>query len=181
MNVLRRTRRFAPFAAAAMLLSACGGATLMTGTSVEGAPPLSTATHASPATLTPSPSPPPSTPAASAPVHVVTASTPFTIRPLFPGGAAGTVTVTTSATGVHFHIEVTHLVAGSVHAIHDHRGICGAANRSGHLSVLAVLTAGPAGVIAFDATVPAFQSGVGRIVIVYDSALPVLITGCAAL
>jgi hypothetical protein len=105
----------------------------------------------------------------------------FAITPLFPGGAAGTVTVLSSSSGVHYHVIVTGLAANSVHTIHDHAGMCGSANGSRHLAVLTTATADSRSVIVFDATVPTFDFGAGRIVIVYDSARPLLITGCAAL
>jgi len=82
---------------------------------------------------------------------------------------------------VQYHIEITGLVPGSTHTIHDHRGSCAAANLSAHLSTLATATADGAGRIRVDTTVPSFEFGSGRIVIVYDSARPVLITGCALL
>jgi hypothetical protein len=103
------------------------------------------------------------------------------ITPLFPGGAAGTITVAASSGGVHYHVIVMGLVAGSVHTIHDHAGACGSANRTRHLAVLVTATADSHGVIVFDTTVPSADFGAGRIVIVYDSARPLLITGCATL
>ena len=109
------------------------------------------------------------------------ASATFGITPLFPLGAAGTITAVSSSRGAHYHVTVTGLVAGSVHTIHDHAGTCGSASRSMHLAVLATATADSHGVIVFDTTVPPFDFGAGRIVIVYDSARPVLITGCAML
>jgi hypothetical protein len=105
----------------------------------------------------------------------------FAITPLFPGGAAGTITALRSSSGAHYHVVVTGLVPRSVHTIHDHTGTCASANGSTHLAVLATATANSRGVIVFDATVPGFDFGAGRIVIVYDSARPILITGCAAL
>jgi hypothetical protein len=78
-------------------------------------------------------------------------------------------------------VVVTGLVARSIHTIHDHVGMCGSANVSTHLAVLATATADRRGDIVFDATVPSFDFGPGRIVIVYDNARPILITGCAAL
>jgi hypothetical protein len=105
----------------------------------------------------------------------------FVIRPLFASGATGTITEASSSTGVHLHVTITGLLPGSAHTIHDHAGTCGSANRSIHLAVLTTAVTNSHGVIAFDATVPAFEFGAGRIVIVYDTAQPVLITGCAAL
>ena len=60
-------------------------------------------------------------------------------------------------------------------------GFCGTAGRSEHLSVLAVATADPSGTITLDTSVPAVDAGAGRIVIVYASPAPVLITACADL
>ncbi|MBV9101382.1 MAG: hypothetical protein JOZ46_02050 [Candidatus Dormibacteraeota bacterium] len=125
--------------------------------------------------VTPTPPPPPPT---SPPAP---ASFSFAIVPRFAGGAGGTVTATPMADRVHYHVVVTGLVPGSAHTVHDHVGSCGGANLSRHLSVLATGVANGAGSLTFDATVPAFEFGSGRIVIVYDSARPVLITGCAAL
>jgi hypothetical protein len=105
----------------------------------------------------------------------------FAIRPLFPLGAAGTVTATISSVGVHYHVIVTGLAAGSVHTIHDHVGTCGSAGGSRHVAVLTTAAAGSQGDIIFDTTVPASDFGAGHIVIVYNSARPLLITGCAAL
>jgi hypothetical protein len=109
------------------------------------------------------------------------APTAFTITPLVPGGAAGSITVGSSRSGVHYHVVVTGLVARSAHTIHDHVGTCGSATGSTHLAVLATATADSHGVIVFDTTVPPFDFGAGRIVIVYDSPRPILITGCATL
>jgi hypothetical protein len=105
----------------------------------------------------------------------------FAITPLFPGGAAGSVTAVSSPGGVDLDVRVTGLVAGSVHTIHDHVGECGGAGRSRHLAILATARADGSGVIALHATVPPSDFGAGRIVIVYDSGRPLLITGCAAL
>ena len=105
----------------------------------------------------------------------------FAITPLFPLGAAGTITAVNLSRGAHYHVTVTGLAAGSAHTIHDHAGTCGSASTSRHLAVLATATADSHGVIIFDTTVPSADFGAGRIVIVYDSARPLLITGCAAL
>ena len=78
-------------------------------------------------------------------------------------------------------IVVRGLVPGSVHAIHDHLGNCGAANASQHLTVLAISRANGAGVISVTVPVSQFLMGANRIVIVYQTAAPNLITGCADL
>jgi hypothetical protein len=103
------------------------------------------------------------------------------IRPLVPGGPTGSTTVSSSSGTVRYHIVISGLVPGSSHAVHDHLGFCGGAGRSEHLRVLAVATADRSGTITVDTAVPAFDAGAGRIVIVYASSAPVLITGCADL
>ena len=108
-------------------------------------------------------------------------STTFPIRPRVPGGPSGSVTVTTAGGAERYHIVVRGLAPGSTHAIHDHLGICGDANVSAHLRVLAVPTADATGTAVVDTVVRAFDAGAGRIVIVYASAIPALITGCAEL
>lgn len=81
----------------------------------------------------------------------------------------------------HYHIVISGLMPGSSHAVHDHLGFCSGAGGSKPLRVLAVATADRFGTITIDTTVPAFDAGAGRIVIVYASTAPVLITGCADL
>ena len=105
----------------------------------------------------------------------------FAIRPLFPGGAGGIVTAVVAAGGVQYHIVVRNLVPGSAHTIHDHLGSCTGAGGSRHLAILDTSRADSSGTIGFDAAVPAFDFGADRIVIVYDTARPLLITGCATL
>lgn len=142
-------------------------------TAVPATAPAATSATAPAAMPVPAPKAPPATqPSASLTVA---------ITPLFPGGAAGTITVGRSSGGVHYHVIVTRLVPGSVHTVHDHVGTCGSASTGMHLAVLTTATADGHGVIVFDTTVPPFDFGAGRIVIVYDSARPVLITGCATL
>jgi len=118
---------------------------------------------------------------APAPVPVAPMTSTFPIRPSTAGGAAGTVSVTLAGGIAHYHIVVTGLRPGSTHAIHDHLGFCGAAGTSNHLTVLAIPTANPAGVITVDASVPAADAGSGRIVIVYATASATVISGCADL
>jgi hypothetical protein len=86
-----------------------------------------------------------------------------------------------SGGGNQLQIVVTGLVPGSVHAIHDHLGNCGAANASQHLTVLSISRANGAGVISMTVPVSQFFIGANRIVIVYQTAAPDLITGCANL
>ena len=105
----------------------------------------------------------------------------FPIRPLVAGGPSGSVTVSSSSDAVHYHIVINGLMPGSSHAVHDHLGSCSTAGRSEHLSVLAVDTADPSGTITLDTSVPAVDSGTGRIVIVYASPATEVITGCADL
>ena len=101
--------------------------------------------------------------------------------PLFPAGAAGTVTVALAGGVAHYHVVVTGVVPRSEHTIHDHAGTCAGGLTSTHLSVLAVVTADSNGVAVFDATVPAREFGAGRIVLVYQSARASVIAGCATL
>lgn len=116
-----------------------------------------------------------------APPSPRSASITFAINPLFPDGARGSVTAAASADGVQYHVVVRNLIPGSTHTIHDHLGSCAASNRSRHLAVLDTSRADKAGTIVFDTTVPTSDFGTGRIVIVYDSASPLLITRCATL
>ena len=134
---------------------------------------------ASPVT-TPRPTPlPTATPAPPSPTP--TPSTSLSIRPLFPGGASGTIVATVQGAVVQYSITVTGLQPGSAHTIHDHLGSCAAPGASTHLSVLTTAIADGNGLIAFHTSVPTSEFGAGRIVIVYNSARPVLITGCASL
>jgi len=105
----------------------------------------------------------------------------FAIAPLVPGGAMGSVNAQPAGNIVSYHVVVTGLVPGSTHTIHDHSGSCTNANGSAHLSVLATTVADSSGVVAFDTTVPAFEFGAGRIVIVYETGSPLRIIGCASL
>jgi hypothetical protein len=105
----------------------------------------------------------------------------FPITALFPGGAAGTISVVNSPSGARYRVMGHGLMPGSGHTIHDHAGACGSANQSTHLAILIMATANSRGVIVFDTTVPTFDFGAGRIVIVYGSGQPLLITGCAEL
>src|SRR4029077_65266 len=105
----------------------------------------------------------------------------FLIRPLLASGTTGTITEAGSSMGVDLQVTITGLLPGSAHTVDDPAGTCGSDNMSIHLALLATAVANSRGVIAFDATVPAFEFGAGRIVIVYATAQPVLITGCAAL
>jgi hypothetical protein len=120
------------------------------------------------------PSGPASTPAHAAPMA-------FVITPLFPAGAGGTVSVVVTNGLAHYHLEVTGLVPGSAHTIHDHGGSCAGGLASRHLVVLATASADSRGVIAVDATVPAVDFGPGRIVLVYQGARATVIAGCATL
>jgi hypothetical protein len=119
----------------------------------------------------------PPVPAPAAPPRVSN----FAIQPRFPGGARGNVAAVVTSNGVHYHVVVTGLVPGSAHTIHDHFGTCSGSSGSRHLAILNTSTADSSGMIVFDTTVPAFDFGANRIVIVYNSASPQLITGCAAL
>ncbi|HEY6378684.1 MAG TPA: hypothetical protein VI316_05845 [Candidatus Dormibacteraeota bacterium] len=125
-----------------------------------------------PVVRTPAPTPPPP-PASTARI--------VAILPLVAGGASGSVTEVTGAGGRRLQITVQGLAPGSVHAIHDHLGSCGGANASQHLTVLAIATADSAGMIRITVPVSSFLFGAGRIVIVYQTASPKLITGCADL
>jgi hypothetical protein len=100
---------------------------------------------------------------------------------LFPGGAAGTISVVLTNGVARYHVVVTGLAPGSAHTIHDHAGTCGGSLSSRHLSVLVTASADARGVLVFDATVPASDFGAGRIVIVYQSARATVIAGCATL
>ncbi len=111
----------------------------------------------------------------------VPAAATFAITPLFPGGAAGMITVVVARGVAHYHGVVTGLVPGSAHTIHDHAGTCAGSLGSRHLAVLATASADARGALTFDASVPAFDYGSGRIVIVYQSARATVIAGCAAL
>lgn len=180
-----------------MAVAACGGTAAAGSRDGRNAPVAaagagSVATPAASAAPTTAPSTPPATPSpARTPVSTPVpaqrmavqpqAADVFAIRPLVAGGATGTVTTVTSAAGVHYHVVVTGLAPGSAHTVHDHAGSCSSASTSVHLTVLATATADSRGVITFDATVPAFFFGPTRILIVYSSARPVLITGCATL
>jgi len=141
--------------------------------------PPATAAPAAPSALTPS---------ASMAMHLTapmpapqTSASSFAIRPVVGGGSSGSVTVMRSAAGVRYHVVITGLTPGSSHAVHDHQGSCSNANRSTHLSVLTIAAGNPAGTIVFDTSVSTFEAGPGRIVIVYSSPSPTLITGCADL
>jgi hypothetical protein len=105
----------------------------------------------------------------------------FAIVPLTAGGAGGSVTVTLSGGVARYHLVVTGLVPGSVHTIHDHLGLCARAASTTHLAVLTTQAADAGGTIVADTTLPARDAGNGRIVIVYSSASPAFITGCADL
>jgi hypothetical protein len=184
MSLVRHAQREVLLILSVATLSGCGAAGMLGAPQAATTPGAATPgisaspTAVSPATIsTPTPAPshaPIPTPKPPAPAT-------FAIRQLFPGGAAGTVTVLSSSSGVHYHVVVTGLAPNSVHTVHDHAGVCGSASGSRHLAVLTTATADRRGVIVFDATVPTFDFGAGRIVIVYDSARPILITGCAAL
>jgi hypothetical protein len=91
------------------------------------------------------------------------------------------VTVTLFAGEVLYHVVVSGLVPGSVHAVHDHLGSCTAINRSTHLAVLTIGSANSAGALVFDRVVPAFDFGHNRIMIIYNSAQASVVTGCASL
>jgi hypothetical protein len=103
------------------------------------------------------------------------------IKPLVAGGAFGSVTEVIGSGGARLQIAVQGLMPGSVHAIHDHLGNCAAANASQHLTVLAIARANGAGMISVTVPVSRFLTGGNRIVIVYQTAAPQLITGCANL
>lgn len=111
----------------------------------------------------------------------VSSTSTFAIHPSTAGGSAGSVTVATAAEAVRLHVVLTGLAPGSAHAVHDHLGSCAGAGGSRHLRTLAVVTAGADGVGVADATVPPFDAGAGRIVIVYASPSPDIVTGCADL
>jgi hypothetical protein len=104
-----------------------------------------------------------------------------TIMPFAGSGVGGSVSVTITGATAHYHIVITGLAPGSTHAVHDHLGLCSAAARSEHLTILAVATANAGGVIDLQAQAPAFDAGADRIVLVYASAAASLITGCADL
>lgn len=125
---------------------------------------------------------PSSSPSAAA-VAIIAPRVPmsFAILPLFPAGAAGTITVVLAGGVAQYHVVVTGLVPRSVHTVHDHAGSCATGLSSTHLGVLAVATADGRGVAVFDATVPARDYGAGRIVLVYQSARATIIAGCATL
>jgi hypothetical protein len=192
MGRIRRGRRDALLILSVTMLSGCGAAGMLAVPQAASTPEsASSVISVSPAAVSP-PTISTTAPASSeavtampAPARTPTPQPPalmtFAITPLFPGGAAGTITVLRSSSGAHYHVVVTGLVAHSVHTVHDHAGTCGSANGSRHLAVLATATADRRGVIVFDATVPSFDFGPGRVVIVYDSARPILVTGCAAL
>ena len=65
--------------------------------------------------------------------------------------------------------------------MHDHLGGCASASSTTHLAVLTTANADAGGSIVFDTTVPAGESGAGRIVIVYNTTRANLIVGCADL
>jgi hypothetical protein len=135
-------------------------------------PPIPTMT---PDTATPAPSvpPPPSQAASDVTTYAITA--------LAAGGPTGTVSATPGSMVVTLRVTVLGLAPRSVHTIHDHLGSCASAPASRHLSVLTTAMADAAGMIRFDVAVPMFQSGSGRIVIVYATTRPDVITGCAQL
>lgn len=91
------------------------------------------------------------------------------------------VTVTLFAGVVLYHVVVSGLVPGSVHAVHDHLGSCMAINRSTHLAVLTISSANSTGKLVFERVVPAFDFGHNRIIIIYNTAQATLVTGCASL
>lgn len=105
----------------------------------------------------------------------------FTITPAIAGGATGNVTVTRASRTVRYHIVVTGVAPNSTHAIHDHLGSCAQAGVSQHLMTLDVATAGRGGDLVVDLAVPSFDAGAGRILLVYTSASPTVISGCAQL
>lgn len=196
MNVLTTVRRLG-VTSSLCVLAACGGTAYIGGG--PAAPSMTTPNSGAakgpaptaPPVPTPSPSPKaapaptaipvaPATPVATAPVASPRVSA-FAIEPRFPGGAGGTVVAAATSRGVHYHVVVTGLVPGSAHTIHDHLGTCSASPGSRHLAVLDTSTADSRGTIVIDTTVPAFDFGANRIVIVYNTASPQLITGCAAL
>jgi hypothetical protein len=104
----------------------------------------------------------------------------FPIEPRFPG-EAGSVTVTVGPGGADYHVVITGLVAGSVHAVHVHFGSCANVSRSTHLAILTIGAANGAGRLVFDSILPARDAGRGRILIVYNAAQPFLVIGCASL
>jgi len=130
---------------------------------------------------TPLPAPAAAVRAAMPALPMAASSTAFPIRPLVQGGPSGAVTVTATRGAVRLHVVVRGLVPGSAHAIHDHLGLCGDANVSDHLRVLGVPVADATGTAVADAVVPAFDAGPGRILIVYASPVPAVITGCAGI
>jgi hypothetical protein len=177
------TRRLVA-AASLVLLAGCGQAAGAAAIGGGGAPAPRTTippTPASSPTAVPAVAPatePVPTPAPH-PTMPPPAARTFAITPLLAGGAAGSVVAVSSASGVRYRLTVTGLVPGSAHTIHDHAGSCASANRSVHLAVLATATANSRGVIVVEGSLPAFYFDAARIVIVYDTARPVLITGCA--
>jgi len=179
-----------------LLAVACGAASLPVSGPAASSPAPSTGAMTvpspSPQALPPAPSPPPAPMAppvaqmvmpvhAPPPVPIVPMTAVFAIRPSMAGGAGGSVSVTLSGGAARYQLVVTGLRPGSTHAIHDHLGSCAAAGSSNHLTVLAVPTASPAGVITVDTSVPAMDAGSGRIVIVYATANATVISGCADL
>ena len=163
-------------------LVGCGEAAVVY-THRAGAPAAVTASPAA-STLLPragAAAPAPTSPSTPSPMTKRVTPTAFAITPLFPGGAAGTITVVLMNGEARYHGVVTGLAPGSAHTIHDHAGTCGGSLSSRHLSVLVTASADARGVLVFDATVPASDFGAGRIVIVYQSARATVIAGCATL
>jgi hypothetical protein len=123
---------------------------------------------------------PMTTPSALPPPAVSNVTT-YAITAVASGGPTGTVSATPGSMTVTLRVMVLGLAPRSVHTIHDHLGNCASASASRHLSVLATATADAAGILSFEVTVPMFQAGSGRIVIVYADARAAVITGCAQL
>jgi hypothetical protein len=126
---------------------------------------------------TPAASPIPTPPATPPPNN----STEFILQSLLGSGVHGDVVVTPTAAGAQIQVTVLGLNPGSRHTIHDHRGTCGAANSSIHLSTLDTSAADGAGAISINTSVPASEIGPGRIVIVYSTASHNVIVSCAQL
>jgi hypothetical protein len=196
---MQRVPLFAAACAGLLLLSGCGAAAVATNHSTLAPVALSTPSTPAPsasaqpaptpaATPTTTPTPPAPVPPAPPPVAPQVVPLPpapvpttFAITPLTAGGAGGSVMVTLSGGVARYHLTVTGLVPGSVHTIHDHLGSCTRAASTMHLAVLTTQAADGGGSIIADVTVPARDAGTGRIVIVYSSASPAVVTGCADL
>ncbi len=160
-GAVRMWRRVIGRVAGVVCAVALGGCGQMIAAGTKGGPVPTPAVSAFPGTPTPSAPAAPSASPSSPPVVTITAQPPmtFAIMPLFPAGAAGTITVVLAGALVHYHVVVTGLVPRSAHTVHDHAGSCASGLTSRHLGVLAVVAADAHGVAVFDATVAAREFG----------------------